>query len=306
MEPTPKGLIFDIQSFCVHDGPGIRTVVFFKGCNLKCVWCQNPESISMNPELSYSETRCIHCGLCADACSFNAILRTPSIPTFDWKACQTCMACTQVCPSRALRPIGTWMTVDEVMQKTESDRVFFENSGGGITFSGGEPTVQSKFLQALLEEAGRRKFHRALETNGHLPEERFAELISHVELVLFDVKHLDSKRHKNLAGVGNRLIQRNLEQLSRTNRVRWIPRFPLIPGVNDDTTHVKNLGKRLKTLGAREIHILPYHRLGDAKRRELGYPQPDLMKCVSVPSKAEVAEIVKVFEHLGLSTSVGG
>ncbi len=306
MRNIRKGLIFDVQSFCVHDGPGIRSVVFFKGCNLRCVWCQNPESISIDQELSYSVTRCIHCGSCIDACPHNAILPVPEIPTLDRKLCQKCMACVQACPSMALRTVGTWMTVDEVMEKVEAERIFFENSGGGVTFSGGEPLVQFYFLKALLQEAGRRHFHRALETNGQLPEKQFAQLLSHVELVLFDVKHLEAGVHERLTGVSNRLIQRNLERLAREHKVQWIPRFPFVPGMNDDAKYIKELAHRMKVLGAKEIHLLPYHRLGDSKRKELGHPALDLMERISPPSRDKVEKAALILERQGLSVIIGG
>lgn len=198
------------------------------------------------------------------------------------------------------------MTVDEVMERVETERTFFENSGGGVTFSGGEALVQLHFLKALMQEAGKRHIHRVLETNGQLLEKQFVQLLPHVELVLFDVKHLDTGVHERLTGVDNRLIQRNLERLAGGDRVQWVPRFPLIPGMNDDGGHIRKLADRLKSLGAKEIHLLPYHRLGDSKRKELGHPESEWMKTVSPPSEDQVEKVAQLVERQGLSALIGG
>jgi pyruvate formate lyase activating enzyme len=301
-----KGLVFDIQKFCVYDGPGIRTVVFLKGCKLRCFWCQNPESLSPEPEIAYSKTRCLQCGACLAACPHQAIESCPGGFVRRASLCQKCMACVQACPAQALRPVGQWMTLEEVMEKVAEDTIFYETSGGGVTFSGGEPTVQFTFLKAILQESGRRHFHRALETSGHLPWKRLELLLPHLELVLFDLKHLSNPAHKRATGVGNRLIKMNLERLAKGNRVHWIPRVPLIPGLNDDPKHLAHLGRWVKGLGAREVHLLPYHRLGESKIQELGFsPQPSIPG-IKPPSGEEVEKAGHVLERAGLSVIIGG
>ena len=305
MEAREKGLVFDIQKFCVNDGPGIRTVVFLKGCNLRCLWCQNPESILPELEVSYLENYCIHCGACIKVCPHNAILSSPDLPTLNRELCQKCMACVQECPTKALRTAGQWMTVEEVMEKVEEDRVFYENSGGGVTFSGGEPVVQFEFLKALLQESGRRHLHRVLETNGHHPWEQLDKLLPGLELVLFDIKHLENQVHQQYTGAGNGLIRKNLELLAQ-KRVDWIPRVPLIPGVNDDSRHMDELGCWVKGLGAKEIHLLPYHRLWDSKRRAFGYPREILLEQINPPFAEEIEEAAEVLRKVGLLVVIGG
>ncbi len=301
-----KGLVFDIQKFCVHDGPGIRTVVFLKGCNLRCFWCQNPESISPGPEIAHSKHRCLQCGACLKACAHKAIESSPGGFVRYPSLCQKCMACVQACPTQALRPVGQWMTVDAVMEKVAEDSLFYENSGGGVTFSGGEPTLQFHFLKKILEESGRRHFHRVLETNGCLPWKRLGQLLPHLELILFDLKHLHSRTHEQYTGSGNRLIRMNLERLVKESRVPWIPRVPLIPGLNDDPKHLARLGGWVKGLGAKEIHLLPYHRMGESKMQELGYPCRSSMPGIRPPSEEEVENAGQVLKREGLSVIIGG
>jgi pyruvate formate lyase activating enzyme len=198
------------------------------------------------------------------------------------------------------------MTVDAAMEKVAEDSLFYENSGGGVTFSGGEPTFQFHFLKAILEESGRRHFHRVLETNGCLPWKRLGQLLPHLELILFDLKHLHRRTHEQYTGSGNRLIRMNLERLAKESGVPWTPRVPLIPGLNDDPKHLARLGGWVKGLGAKEIHLLPYHRLGESKRQELGYPFRSSMPGIRPPSKEEVENAGQVLKREGLAVIVGG
>ena len=299
-------MVFNIQKFCVHDGPGIRTVVFLKGCNLRCCWCQNPESIFPGPELWYSQTRCIHCGTCIEFCPQHAIQSSPTIPTLNRELCDRCMACTKVCPTKALSTVGEWLTVKDVMEKVDSDRVFYQNSNGGVTFSGGEPTFQFSFLKALLEESGRRGLHRALETNGQLPWRNFKQLLSNIDLVLFDLKHFENQIHRNLVGTGNHLIKKNLEQISKEGVVAWIPRIPLIPGLNNDPRHLAKLGKWLKSLGANKIHLLPYNMFGESKCQEGGYPPQCSRGKLRTPSEDEIETATSIMRKHGLNVEIGG
>ena len=198
------------------------------------------------------------------------------------------------------------MTVEEVMEKVDEDRVFYENSGGGVTFSGGEPVVQFEFLKALLEESGRRHLHRVLETNGHHPWEQLDQLLPNLELVLFDIKHLDNQVHQQYTGAGNRLIRGNLELLARKGGVDWFPRVPLIPGVNDSSRHLKELGRWVKGLGAREIHLLPYHRFWESKQRTFGYPREILLEKINPPLEEEVEKAAEMLSREGLPVIIGG
>ena len=300
-----RGLVSEIQKFCVHDGPGIRTLVFLKGCNLNCLWCQNPETISGRMELFYSDRLCIHCGDCIEACPEGAILSSPAVPTIDPDRCLRCFTCTQACPTRALRTAGEWMDAEEVMDAVESDRSFYDNSGGGVTFSGGEPTVQYDFLMTLLQEAGRRGIHRVIETNGRVEWKKLARLLPHVEMILFDVKHMDSRIHKRITGAGNRLIQSNLERLSKQQEVKWLARFPLVPTMNDDEGNLDQMGRRLVHLGAREIHVLPYHRLGQAKAQSL-VNQAEKQTQFQVPPDEDVEKAASILRKRGLAVTIGG
>jgi pyruvate formate lyase activating enzyme len=198
------------------------------------------------------------------------------------------------------------MTVEEVMDKVEGDRVFYENSGGGVTFSGGEPIAQFEFLSSLLEESGQRGLHRTLETNGHIAWEKFAKLLSNLELVLFDLKHLDSQIHKQYVGAGNRLIIANLKKLAQQDRVGWIVRMPFIPGINSELVYVESLGQWLKNLGAKEIHLLPYHRLGNTKRSELGDSRVKSIQKIEVPSEEQLEIATNILKTKKLSVVIGG
>jgi pyruvate formate lyase activating enzyme len=202
------------------------------------------------------------------------------------------MVCAQECPSKALRAVGQFMTVEEVMEKVEADRIFYENSGGGVTFSGGEPTIQFEFLKELLEDAGRKGLHRVLETNGNIAWRHFAQLLPKLETVLFDIR--------------NHLIHKNLERLANGGRVPWIPRFPFIPGINDGPKHLLDLGRRVRNLGAMQIDLLPYHRLGESKRLELGMSKEKFSQNFHAPSEEEIERAVKIFKKAGLVVNVGG
>jgi len=216
-----------------------------------------------------------------------------------------CMVCVKVCPTKALRQIGQQMTVDDVLDIVSEDRLFYENSGGGVTFSGGEPSVQFEYLEALLDESGRRQIHRVVETNGNMGRKRFNRLVSKAELILFDIKHLDTRMHKLYTGCGNELILSNLAYLDRDG-VAWTPRVPLIPGVNDDPNYLKALGKRLKALEPRELHLLPYHQLGEAKRKELGLPHEGIFKTITPLTEEDVKRAAAILRACGLDVIIGG
>ena len=237
---TLEGLIFNIQRYSVHDGPGIRTTVFMKGCPLKCLWCANPESQAAIPQIMVRNAKCTGCGACADACPKDAITIFPDKGRhIDWGRCDQCLACAGVCVYNAISVSGTKMGIDEVMEEVVRDRVFYENTGGGMTVSGGEPLNQAEFTAGLLEACKNKGLHTAVDTSGYGKTAHLKTLLSHTDLVLFDIKHLHADIHIRLTNVDNRLILENLKTAARQVRT-WI-RIPLVAGINDTVDHITSV-----------------------------------------------------------------
>jgi pyruvate formate lyase activating enzyme len=276
------GLIFHIQRFSVNDGPGIRTTVFLKGCPLRCRWCHNPESISPARQLLLREELCIRCGDCASLCKNGAIRKIDGSYVTDRDVCLVCGTCVGACYAEAREIVGCEMTTDEVLAEVEKDRVFYDQSAGGVTISGGEPLFQHEFLLSLLMASKEKSIHTTVDTTGYTSPEILEYISKFVDLFLYDVKTLDDKRHREYAGVSNRLILGNLRRLVGWGK-RVIVRVPLIPGVNDDETSVRGIGEFVQGLGGvSEIHVLPFHTTGREKYRRLGMeyrfsaaPSPD-------------------------------
>lgn len=281
-----KGLIFDIQKFSIHDGPGIRTTVFLKGCPLRCLWCHNPESQARKPEISFLPEKCIQCGYCARVCPSRGHLLENGGHTYDRTNCTACGACTRECWSKALERIGREITVEDALAEVMKDRAFYQHSGGGLTLSGGEPLLQFEFTRALLSAAKREGLHSVVETCGQTPGERYAELIPLVDLFYFDFKEADSALHREYTGVGNEAILENLRRLDAAGAA-FVLRCPIISGLNDRTEHfeaIATLARESKNM--KEIHILPYHNLGSAKAGRLGGTYP--LAGVGLPEDAVV------------------
>ena len=255
------GLIFDVKRFAVHDGPGLRTTVFLKGCPLTCEWCHSPESQSPAPEVMVDVDRCIGCGECVANCPRGAISEPGRI---DRAACDGCGVCAEGCYADALELIGRMVTVSEVLGEVEKDRLLFEVSGGGVTLSGGEPAVQPGFAASLLRSLKEHGYHTALDTCGQCGWGTLNGLLANVDLVLYDVKHMDPETHLKHTGASNEQIMDNLERTLGLGKRVWI-RVPLIPGVNDDDSHLHRLGKYLGNLSAESVQVLPYHVLGVPK-----------------------------------------
>lgn len=266
-----KAIVFDIQKFSLHDGPGIRTTVFLKGCPLRCVWCHNPESWRAEPELLFTSAKCTGCRRCAEVCP--AGVHTFAVDgrhKLDRAACVRCGKCVELCPAEALELCGRLLSVEEVMTEVRKDRVFYENSGGGMTLSGGEPMMRPEFTFILLDAAKKEGIHTALESCGFAPREEFERILPVTDLFLFDIKTMDEAKHLRLTGRDNRLILSNLEFLSGAG-AEIVLRCPLVPGLNDTFGELAGIGELAERLPAvREIQLEPYHPLGVSKSERLG------------------------------------
>jgi pyruvate formate lyase activating enzyme len=253
--------VFDVKHFAVHDGPGIRTTIFLKGCPLRCEWCHSPESQNLNPELLIHQDRCIGCGRCLEVCKLGAISSPGEI---DRKKCSLCGECAEACYAGALELLGKKMSTDQLMEIVEKDRELLMSSGGGVTLSGGEPMMQSGFAVELLRRLKETGYHTTLDTSGYTPWEKLKQALEYTDLVLYDLKHMDSLKHKQRTSVSNDLIFENLIKTSKNGNNIWI-RVPLIPRINDDEENLRELADYVKELEVERTYILPYHTLGVAK-----------------------------------------
>jgi pyruvate formate lyase activating enzyme len=300
----PSGVVFDVRRYAVHDGPGIRTTVSLKGCPLRCAWCHNPESQGAEPQLLVRASRCLRCGACVRACPHGALrLRGDRVET-DGDACTLCGACVDACPAEARETIGRSMTVADVLREVERDRLFYEDSGGGVTFSGGEPLAQGAFLLALLRACRERGLHTALDTCGHAPADVFALAIALTDLVLFDVKHADSARHREGTGVGNERILANLRHLAATG-VDSIVRVPLVPGFNDAEDDLRAIAALVAALPrVPPVQLLPFHPAAEDKHRRFGMPY---RRFGDRPLEgAALAACRTPFDRIGVAAQIGG
>ncbi len=299
-----SGVIYNIQRYSTHDGPGIRTTVFMKGCPLACWWCHNPEGRDIEPDHSIVASRCIGCGECVDACPEGAALLTPDGPTVDLNHCIHCGACAEACPTEARSFIGREISVDELLLEVGKDRVFYEESGGGVTFSGGEPLMQLDFLLAALEACREQCHHTVVDTSGSASTAVLEQVAAHADLLLFDLKHMDDAVHRRYVGASNTRILENLTLLAKMGQDVWV-RLPLIPGVNDDEQNIDATAAFLASLEKQyPLHLLPYHRVGSDKYRRMGKQYP--MTGLEPPSEEQTALIAEHMRSYGLEVRVGG
>lgn len=297
-----KGTIFDIQRFSIHDGPGIRTTVFLKGCPLRCAWCANPESQDRPPQILLRDNRCTACGRCLAACPERAIRITKEKGRrIDWRKCTQCLHCVAACETGALSVAGREETVEGILGELERDRVFYETSGGGVTLSGGEPLLQPEFAVGLLAGSREAGLHTALDTSGYVDPDILRSAIRHVDLVLYDIKILDDERHRRFTGVGNALILANARLVAGLVRT-WF-RIPLLAGLNDDEEEIRRVAVLARGLGVEKISLLPYHPGGRDKSRQIGRGH-GLFRG-KAPTEKRVARLRGVIEAEGVASSIG-
>lgn len=330
------GTVFNIQKYSLHDGPGIRTTVFLKGCPLRCVWCHNPESQELRPEVVFFETRCVGCGSCIKVCptgvagsllttlansrticdtttllGWSKDIPVPSAsggdPATSSGRCTACGLCVRACACGAREIVGRSMSADEVMSEVLRDRIFYDQSGGGVTFSGGEPMMQPEFLREMLLRCRAEGLRTTVDTSGFAAWDAFLAIVPLVDLFLYDVKLMDETRHRQYIGASNRLILDNLRRLAplaSSLGETVLARVPLIPGINDDGRNIGSTGEFLRECGIRQVSVLPYHRMGIEKCRRLGreYSLPG----IEPPSEEEVKRVVDTLAGYGLSVKVGG
>ncbi|MBN1316219.1 MAG: glycyl-radical enzyme activating protein [Anaerolineales bacterium] len=297
-------MVFDIKKFSIHDGPGIRTTIFFKGCPLRCLWCHNPESQSPSWELLFRADRCMGCRACLETCTHGAISWDEEVPFTDGARCSLCGTCVENCYAEAREIVGKEMTVAQVMDQIERDVAFYDQSGGGVTFSGGEPLMQPHFLLALLRACRDKEIHTAVDTCGYAAWETIDAIREYVDLFLYDLKLLDEARHREFTGVSNTGILANLIALSKRGH-NIVLRVPIIPGISDDPEIIGQIGAFAAALPqVHPIDILPYHHTAQAKYARLGrtYAFP----ASRAPSPERMAELARVMQELDLKVNIGG
>lgn len=301
-----RGLIFNIQRYSIHDGPGIRTTVFMKGCPLRCIWCANPEGQALKPEIFLNLEKCTGCGSCVQECPQEAIEIRREKSRTNRQVCIGCGKCAEVCPNEARSLMGKWISAKEVFEEIKRDGIFYERSGGGVTLSGGEPLAQPEFATSILGLCKGAYIHTALETCGHVKWGIFEEVLKFVDILLYDFKHMNPVKHKRYTGVSNRLILDNARRVSRKLSIPMWARIPVIPGYNDSVENIEATAKFIaEELGncVKRVSLLPYHRLGETKfeRLEVNYSVS-----TSPPSEEYLRELQGVFERFGLSAYIGG
>jgi pyruvate formate lyase activating enzyme len=298
-----KGLIFSIQRYSIHDGPGIRTTIFFKGCPLRCKWCSNPESLNPYPEIMVRATRCDGCGKCLEVCASGAILLERGNLLVDRSRCDLCMKCVDVCLAGAIEITGRYVSVEETIEECGKDELFYRNSGGGVTLSGGEPLYQPEVALNLLKACKDRGLSTALDTSGYSGWEVLGNALEYTDLVLYDIKHIDPGMHYTGTGVKNDIILENLRRVVDAKRTRvWI-RVPVIPGYNDSEQYVERLAAVLTKMSVEKISLLGYHEWGKPKYGALGKDYP-LDGCMP-PSQGRLESLRDFMQSKGLEVTVG-
>jgi pyruvate formate lyase activating enzyme len=273
LNKASQGIVFNIQRYSIHDGPGIRTTVFLKGCPLRCYWCQNPESQRKKPEILLFKEKCTLCGQCVTVCPAGASRLSAEGSVIDRSKCLGCGQCAEACPNEARKLAGACMTLDEVMEEVQKDASFYKNSGGGVTLSGGDPVAQPVFALAILQRCQEAGLHTALETSGYTRWTTMEKLLAYTDLVLFDIKHMDAAKHRQGTGRSNAIILENARRISQLKPLRI--RVPLVPGFNDSAEAVREIASFVRDrLGFVDIDLLAYNKLGEVKYERLDKKAP--------------------------------
>ncbi|MBT3228326.1 MAG: glycyl-radical enzyme activating protein [Candidatus Marinimicrobia bacterium] len=297
--------MFDIKRYAINDGPGIRVTIFFKGCPLSCVWCHNPESHSSSIQKMYSREKCIGCEACIEACEQMACRLTADGVVTNQDLCILCGKCAEVCPTKATEMSGEQLMIKDIMEVISREKSLMDDSGGGVTFSGGEPLMHPNLLIPLLDECGSEGIHRCVDTTGLASAELLRQVASKAELFLFDLKLMDPERHRTYTGVSNKNILSNLKFLAKTN-IEIIIRIPLIRGINDDDQNIQDTAEFIASLPGRvrEVNLLPFHNSAAKKHERLG--QSFDSELLGEPDQKRQLEIVDIFKGFGISSRIGG
>jgi pyruvate formate lyase activating enzyme len=298
-------LIFDVKRYAINDGPGVRITIFLKGCHLTCDWCHNPESQSAYTQKMYTESKCIGCRQCVDACPQDACTLTPKGIVTDPEACLLCGTCAEVCPTKATEMSGAEMSVEHIMEMIKKETLLMDQSAGGVTFSGGEPLMHHEFLLQLLDECGKEGIHRCVDTTGFGATEVLMKVAKKTDYFLYDLKMMDSAKHKKYTGVANEGILKNLQTLAASGAEINI-RIPLIKGVNDDEENIQQSAAFIASLAGdkKQINILPYHNIAAKKYEKLG--QIYHQGIMAEPDEDRQQYVLEVFESYGLKVIIGG
>jgi len=293
------GLVFNIQRYSIHDGPGIRTTVFMKGCPLRCIWCSNSEGIKGHPEIFFKSSKCAKCGRCLEVCPVGASTMDGGEVKINRELCINCGKCTESCFYGARELVGKYMTVEEVLKEVEKDRPFYQRSSGGVTMTGGEPLFQPEFTTYFLKLCKEHALHTAMETCGFAEWKIIERALQYTDLLYYDIKHIDPDKHKVLTGVSNELIIENIKKVSKT-AIPTIIRIPVVPGYNGSEVNIKATAKFVRELGTiKEIELLPYHRLGMSKYKMLGLEYK--LEHVQLPSWEQLQKLKKIIISYGLT-----
>lgn len=297
-----EGLIFSIQRYSIHDGPGIRTTVFFKGCPLRCRWCSNPESINPYPELIFRPGRCDGCGRCISLCAPSAIAKRDGSVQLDRDRCDLCLKCMDACFTEALEVSGRFYNLEETLNECLKDEPFYHNSGGGVTLSGGEPLYQPSFAVNLLRSCKEHWLNTTLDTCGHVKWEVMEQALPYTDLVMYDIKHMDPGMHRNGVGVTNELILDNLQRLAQQKQNRIWVRIPVIPGFNDSPDNIEKTARMAVGLRVEKVSLLTYHEWGKPKYDAIG--REYTIANAAPPSKERMEELAAIAGKAGVEITI--